>query len=51
MKRKRFISDSLKAGSILPALGASLVVPALAAEPSGSNSTTDEIVIGKFAEE
>jgi LmbE family N-acetylglucosaminyl deacetylase len=56
MKRRRFINDSIKAGSILPAVSASLVVPAMAAEypkdseRSGSKPTTDEVVIEKYTE-
>jgi LmbE family N-acetylglucosaminyl deacetylase len=56
MKRRRFINDSIKAGSILPAVGASLVVPAMAAETEqhtklpGAGPQNDEVVIEKFRE-
>ncbi|HLO79474.1 MAG TPA: PIG-L family deacetylase [Chitinophagaceae bacterium] len=56
MKRRRFINDSIKAGSILPAVGASLVVPAMAAQPNpkashiSSSATPEDIVIEKFTE-
>jgi LmbE family N-acetylglucosaminyl deacetylase len=55
MKRRRFLNDSIKASTIIPALGASAVVPAMAAQSKTEGSAHvplpgNEIVIEKFTE-